>query len=130
MHYTAGAKFLIQHNVPKWKKVLINSLKWPQEHVAASINTDNMISKQQKQLNLSIMAAPSCNLKKVANVKIPQMLLQENKAGAAEHYVENLVCTLENSNVVSICSKSVFAIGSKSTNLLRQLRTYMENCKF
>lgn len=33
------------------------------------------------------------------------------------------MCSLENTNGVSICSKSIITIGSKSTNLLRKLRT-------
>lgn len=62
MNYTARSKIFIWHDVPNRRRILVSSFKWPYEHVTFDINTKDMVSKQQQQIDLSIMPAPSCYL--------------------------------------------------------------------
>lgn len=64
MHYTARSKIFIQLNMSNWFKVLINSFKSPYIQITINISTQDVLSKQQQQIDFRIMVAPCSYLKK------------------------------------------------------------------
>ena len=58
MHYATGRKLLFKLDVPNRHKTIFNAFKGPYENITFYIQTQNMFSKKDQQINFLFMSAP------------------------------------------------------------------------